>query len=176
MHFGEIKKRDIANGIGVRVSIFVSGCRNACKNCFNHDTWAFDYGTPYTKETEQEILEALSPEFITGLSILGGEPFEPENQKELVALAKAVRKAYPDKTIWCYTGFTLEELYSKNCRANTEYTDQLVSLIDILVDGRFVEEKKNISLQFRGSENQRVIDVKKTREAGEVVIWSELRR
>ena len=176
MHFGEIKKRDIANGIGVRVSIFVSGCRNCCPNCFNRETWAFDYGTLYTKETEKEILEALAPDYITGLSILGGEPFEPENQAELINLIKKVKNIYPNKTIWCYTGFTLEELYSKNCRANTEYTDELVSLIDILVDGRFIEAKKNISLQFRGSENQRVIDIKKTREAHKVVIWDKLRR
>ena len=176
MHYGEIKKRDIANGIGVRVSIFVSGCRNCCPNCFNHDTWAFDYGNLYTQDTETEILEALKPDYITGLSILGGEPFEPENQAELISLIKAVKKAMPQKTIWCYTGFTLEELYDKNCRANTEHTDRLVSLIDILVDGRFIEEKKNISLQFRGSENQRVIDIKKTRESGNVTIWEELRR
>ena len=176
MHFGEIKKRDIANGIGVRVSIFVSGCRNCCPNCFNRDTWAFDYGSLYTKDTENEILEALSPDYITGLSILGGEPFEPENQLELINLICAVKKLYPNKTVWCYTGFTLEELYSKNCRANTEYTDRLVSLIDILVDGRFIEELKNISLQFRGSENQRVIDLKKTRASGEIVIWEQLKR
>lgn len=176
MHYGEIKKRDIANGWGVRVSLFVSGCRNACPNCFNRETWNFDFGNPFTSQTADEILEALSPDYINGLTLLGGEPMEPENQEELLKLTQRVKSEFPNKDIWCFTGFTLEELQDENCRANTPFLKGLLSNIDILVDGRYVEELKNISLQFRGSENQRVIDLNATRQQGEIVIWKDLRR
>lgn len=176
MHYGEIKKRDIANGWGVRVSLFVSGCRNACPNCFNRDTWDFKFGAPYTAATEEEIITALAPDYINGLTLLGGEPMEPENQKELLKLTNMVKEKYPNKDIWCFTGFTLEELQSEQSRANTEFLRPLLSNIDILVDGRYVEALKNISLQFRGSENQRVLNLKATLKTGKPVIWEELKR
>lgn len=172
MNYGEIKKNDIANGLGVRVSLFVSGCRHCCKNCFNKDTWSFSFGKPFKKETEDEIIEALKPDYINGFSLLGGEPFEPENQKELLPLLKRIKKEFPNKDIWCYTGFLLDEEILGDSRANTEYAKELLSLIDVLVDGRFVEELKDISLKFRGSSNQRVIDVKRTLETNEIV-WVE---
>lgn len=172
MNYGEIKKIDIANGIGVRVSIFVSGCRNYCKNCFNQATWDFSYGKEYTDETENEIIDALKNSFIDGITFLGGEPFEPENQRGLIKLAKRIRKECPDKTIWCYTGFTLEEIRGES-RANCEVTEELLSLIDVLVDGRFVEEEKDITLRFRGSRNQRLIDLKETLQSGKIVLWDK---
>lgn len=176
MNYAEIKKNDIANGWGVRTVLFVSGCRNGCKNCFNRDTWDFNYGKPYTEEVENGIIESLAPDYVNGLSILGGEPFEPENQRELLELCKKVRKIHPNKDIWCYTGFTVEELFDDNCRAKGEYTKTFLDNIDVLVDGRYIESLKNISLQFRGSENQRVIDLNKSREQQKIVIWEKLRR
>ena len=163
MYYGEIKKHDIANGRGIRVSLFVSGCRHHCKGCFNPETWDFCYGKEYTPQTESEILDALKPSYIEGLSLLGGEPFEPENQPSLLELLKKVRKDFPGKTVWCYSGYTFEELAGLvPSSAFTWVTKELLSLIDILVDGEFVLEKKNISLKFRGSENQRILDVKKS--------------
>lgn len=163
MNYGEIKKHDIANGRGIRVSLFVSGCRHKCKGCFNPETWDFCYGKEFTTQTESEILEALTPAYIEGLSLLGGEPFEPENQPTLLELLKKVRTKLPDKTVWCYSGYTFEELAGLvPSSAFTGITKELLSLIDILVDGKFVQEKKNISLKFRGSENQRILDVKKS--------------
>ena len=174
MHYGNIKSFSIENGVGVRVSLFVSGCRNHCKNCFSQQTWAFDYGEPFTEATKQELIEELAPSHITGLTILGGEPFEPENQKDLLPLIKAVRKALPDKTIWMYTGFTFEELHG-DTRGNCGLlTDEILSNIDVLVDGRFIEEKKNLRIRFRGSENQRIINMKETLQTGHVVLMSEL--
>ena len=172
MNYGEIKKNDISNGLGVRVSLFVSGCRHHCKNCFNSDTWNFSYGKPFTKETEKEIIKAMAPDYINGFSLLGGEPFEPENQEALVELLTSIKKEYPEKDIWCYTGFLLDEELLGDSRANTIHTKKLLSLIDILVDGRFVEELKDITLKFRGSSNQRIIDVKKTLATNEIV-WVE---
>lgn len=171
MNYGEIKKTDIANGIGVRVSLFVSGCRHHCKNCFNQATWDFKYGNEYTKETEKEILNALAPSYIRGLTLLGGEPFEAENQEELTALCKKVRQNFTDKDIWCYSGFTFEEI-TGNSRANCQFTKELLSYIDVLVDGRFVEEEKDITLKFKGSRNQRIIDVKKTLAQNKIVLFS----
>ena len=166
MNYGEIKKHDIANGRGIRVSLFVSGCRHHCKGCFNPETWDFCYGKEYTPQTESEVLEALKPDYIEGLSLLGGEPFEPENQPVLLDLVKKVRKLFPEKTVWCYSGYTFEELSGAvPSPAFTKNTKELLSLIDILVDGEFVLEKKNISLKFRGSENQRILDVKKSLES-----------
>ncbi len=172
MNYGEIKKNDIANGLGVRVSLFVSGCRHCCKNCFNSDTWSFSFGKEFTNDTENEIIEAMKPSFVNGFSLLGGEPFEPENQKELIPLLRRIKKEFPNKDIWCYTGFLLDEEILGNSRANTEYAKEMLSLIDVLVDGRFVEELKDISLKFRGSSNQRIIDVKKTLKTNEIV-WVE---
>lgn len=171
MHYGEIKKFDIANGLGVRVSLFVSGCRNHCPNCFNEATWAFDYGKEFTKETENEIIEALKPDYIRGLTLIGGEPLEPENQKALLDLAKKVKEALPYKDIWCYTGFVFDKEVLGESRARTEYIDELLQYIDVLVDGRYIEEKKNISLRFRGSENQRLIDIKKSLAENRTVLW-----
>lgn len=174
MHYGNIKSFSIENGIGVRVSLFVSGCRNHCKNCFSQQTWDFDYGEPFIEHTQQELIEELAPDHIAGLTILGGEPFEPENQKDLLPLIKAVREALPSKTIWMYTGFTYEEL-NGNTRGNCgELTQEILSNIDVLVDGRFIEEKKNLRIRFRGSENQRIINMKETLQKGEVVLAKEL--
>ena len=171
MYYGEIKKCDIANGEGVRVSLFVSGCTHHCPGCFNQDTWDFGYGKEYTEETEQEILDALSPGYINGLSLLGGEPFEPQNQEVLVKLLKEVRERYPEKNVWCYSGYLFDRELLSESRARCGYTDEMLSMIDVLVDGRFVEAKKDIRLVFRGSSNQRIIDVKRSLESGEVIPW-----
>jgi len=173
MHYGEIKKFDIANGRGVRVSLFVSGCTHCCKGCFNPQTWDFSFGTEFTDETEMDIIEALSPDYIDGLTLLGGEPMEPDNQRRLLPLLKIVRELYPHKDIWCYTGYTLETDLLSRSRARCEVTDEVLSYIDVLVDGEFVEELKNISLRFRGSSNQRIIDLQKTLSSGEAVLWSD---
>lgn len=165
MNYAALKKFDIANGPGVRVSLFVSGCRHHCKNCFNREAWDFDFGKPFTKEIEEEILAELGKEYIKGLSLLGGEPFEPENRAALTELLKRVKEKYPQKPVWCYTGFEFEILTDQTAR-------EMLSLIDVLVDGKFVEELKSPDLIFRGSSNQRIIDVKKSLEAGEV-IWLE---
>lgn len=167
MHYATIKKFDIANGPGVRVSLFVSGCRHHCKNCFNREAWDFDYGEPMTEETEEEILSACKAEHITGLSLLGGEPFEKENRGGLISLVRKFRERYPDKNVWCYTGFLLDSELLKSEESDIK---ELLSLIDVLVDGRFVEELKSASLLFRGSSNQRIIDVSKTLEKGEIVL------
>ena len=171
MHYGEIKNCDIANGEGVRVSLFVSGCTHHCPGCFNQDTWEFDYGKEYTKETEEEILTALAPGYINGLSLLGGEPFEPRNQEVLVRLLRKVKERYPEKNIWCYSGYLFDKELLSESRARCEYTDEMLSMLDVLVDGRFVEALKDIRLVFRGSSNQRVIDVKKSLETGTIMPW-----
>ena len=169
LYYGNIKKNDIANGKGVRVTLFVSGCTNHCKNCFQPETWNFDYGKPYTKETEDEIIDALKPSHIAGLTLLGGEPFEPENQRELVKLLRRVRKELPEKNIWSFTGFILDQDLLDGGRKHCEVTDEMLSLLDVLVDGPFKEEEKDITLAFRGSRNQRVIDMKKSLKEQEVV-------
>lgn len=175
MNYGSIKKYDIANGIGVRVSLFVSGCTHHCKGCFNSETWDFNYGQEYTEKTEQEILNALNFTHIAGLTLIGGEPMEPSNQRVLLTLAKKVKQKYPQKNIWCYTGYTLEKDLLKESRARCEVTDELLSYIDVLVDGRFEESKKNIMLKFRGSDNQRIILLKETLKSGEIIL-SELNK
>lgn len=171
MYYGNIKQYDIADGEGCRTTLFVSGCTNHCKNCFQPETWDFHFGQPYTEETEQHLLNLLSDENIQGLTLLGGEPFEPENQKVLVKLLRRVRKELPEKDIWSYTGFIYDRDLLEGQRKHCEVTDEMLSLLDVLVDGPFIEELKNISLSFRGSENQRVIDMKKTLETGEVVLY-----
>lgn len=173
MHYGEIKNCDIANGIGVRVSLFVSGCTNHCEGCFQPETWDFNYGNDFTEETENRILEMLAPDYICGLTVLGGEPFEPENQRVLVDFLRKVCRKYPEKSIWCFTGFTLEMLETEGTHCHCEVTEEMLSLIDVLVDGRFDKNKKNISLRFRGSENQRLIDLNLTRECGTLTLWNE---
>lgn len=170
MNYALIRKNDIANGPGVRVSLFVSGCRHHCKGCFNPETWSFSYGTPFTEETVEEILRALKPEYIAGLSLLGGEPFEPENQAALVRLTSLVRERYPKKNIWCYSGFTFESQLLPGKVGDPETCRCLLKNIDVLVDGTFKEELKDASLLFRGSANQNIIDVKKSLEAGTMVL------
>lgn len=168
MNYGEIKNYDIANGEGVRVSLFVSGCTHHCKNCFNPETWSFEYGKPFTKETEDYIIECLSPDYIDGLSLLGGEPFEPQNQEVLLPFLRKVKNELPNKNIWCYTGYLFDSELLSESRARCEFTDEMLSLIDVLVDGEFVQALHDISLAFRGSSNQRIIDVQKSLETGEV--------
>ncbi|MDE6863025.1 MAG: anaerobic ribonucleoside-triphosphate reductase activating protein, partial [Eubacterium sp.] len=156
MNYGEIKKNDISNGIGVRTSLFVSGCRHHCKDCFNAQTWDFGFGEAFTEQTMMEILESCEPDWINGLSLLGGEPFEPENQRVLLPFLVMFKEKFPDKDIWCYSGFTFEEITGRaKSRAKTDVSAEMLSLIDVLVDGRFEESKKDISLKFRGSSNQR---------------------
>lgn len=172
MNYGAIKKCDIANGVGVRTVLFVSGCTHHCKGCFQPETWNFDYGEKYTKQTEDEIIESLRPNYVDGITLLGGEPFEPENQRELVKLLRRIKKELPQKTVWSFSGYTYEEL-TGDSRAVCEVTNEMLSMLDVLVDGEFVEAKRNISLRFRGSENQRLIDMNKTRKEGKIVLWDK---
>ena len=170
MNYATIKFNDIANGTGVRTSLFVSGCTHKCKGCFNSEAWDFHYGEPFTLETEEKILKSVESDFIDGLSLLGGEPFEPENQKVLFPFLKRFKKLYPNKDIWCYTGYLFDKELLGESRAKIDITRDMLALIDVLVDGRFIEAQKNISLNFRGSENQRIICVKKSLEKGEVIL------
>ncbi len=170
MYYGALKTCDIANGSGVRVTLFVSGCTNACKGCFQKETWDFHYGDLYTKETEDKIMEALHPSYVQGLTLLGGEPFEIENQKELIKLVRRVKKEYPEKNIWCYTGFTLEKDLIEGGKRHCEVTDEMLSYLDVLVDGKFEEDLKDIRLKFRGSSNQRLIDMNETRKQNQIVL------
>lgn len=172
MNYGAIKKCDIANGVGVRTVLFVSGCTHHCKGCFQPETWSFDYGERYTKETEDEIIKSLKPDYVDGITLLGGEPFEPENQRELVKLLRRIKKELPKKTVWSFSGYTYEEL-TGDSRAVCEVTNEMLSMLDVLVDGEFIEAKRNISLRFRGSENQRLIDMNKTRKEGKIVLWDK---
>ncbi len=170
MNYAVIKKNDIANGPGVRVSLFVSGCRHHCKSCFNAEAWDFAYGAPFTDKTIEEILTALAPDYVAGLSLLGGEPFEPENQEAVLRLVKKVRQHFPEKTIWCYTGFTLEKDLFPGHVGTPETARELLSNLDVLVDGKFVEELKDPGLLFRGSSNQNIIDVPQSLEQGHMVL------
>lgn len=174
MNWSEIKTNDIANGEGVRTSLFVSGCRHHCKNCFNEVTWDFGYGNLFTEETMEQIFESVDHYWINGLSLLGGEPFEPENQKVLLPFLIMFKERFPDKDVWCYTGFTLEEIIGcsgKVSRACTDISKEMLSLIDVLVDGPYVDRLHNITLKFRGSENQRVIDIKESIKRNKVVLY-----
>ncbi len=174
MYYAAIKPCDIANGPGVRVSLFVSGCTHHCPGCFNAVAWDFAYGEPFTGETAERLYAALAPSYIGGLTLLGGEPLEPVNQMALLPFVREVRRRFPHKTIWCYTGYVLEEdLLSPNGRARCAVTDELLALFDVLVDGPFVQDKYDITLLFRGSFNQRLIDMAKTRQAGSVVLWEK---
>ena len=177
MYYGELKKCDIANGIGVRVTLFVSGCTNRCPGCFQPQTWDFRYGKPFTDETKEEIFAELDKSYVDGLTLLGGEPFEPENQRTLLPLLREVRQKYPGKTVWCFTGFRLDdELLCQGSHPRCEATDDMLACIDVLDDGRFREELKDISLQFRGSRNQRIIDMNQTRRTGVITLWDKLRK
>lgn len=171
MNYAVIKKFDIANGAGVRVSLFVSGCRHHCKNCFNKEAWDFNYGKPFTDSVADEILTALSPDYITGFSLLGGEPFEPENQAVLAEFLAKIKQKLPNKDIWCYTGFLYDDIIAGKVGDKT-FAMTMLKNIDVLVDGKFVEDLKSPDLLFRGSANQRIIDVKKSFEA-EKVVWLE---
>ncbi len=171
MYYGNIKNTDIANGEGVRVTLFVSGCTHHCKNCFNPETWNFCYGKPFTKEVEDQILDMLEPNYIKGLTLLGGEPMEPQNQDALLKLVKRVRERYGDtKNIWCYTGYVFDKDLIHESRARCEHTDEFLKNIDVLVDGPFIEELKNLSLKFRGSSNQRIINVPETLKQNDIVL------
>ena len=171
MYYGNIKKSDIANGPGVRFSLFVSGCTHHCKGCFNEETWNFKYGEPFTEKTEEQILKLLEPSYVSGLTVLGGEPMEYVNQKELLPFLKKVKENYPKKTIWCYTGYVYEKDLLGRMIQKWKITKEILELIDVLVDGPFIEEQKDITLLFRGSANQRLIDVPQSLAAGEVILW-----
>ena len=173
MRFAAIKKHDIANGSGVRVSLFVSGCTHHCEGCFNPETWDFNYGTLYTEETEQEVLDAVAPDYIRGLSLLGGEPFEPANQVALLPLLRRFRQLYPDKTVWCYSGYDFEKDILAGRLGPWETTQEMLSYLTVLVDGEFHLEEKDITLRFRGSRNQRIIDVQKSLVEDRIVRWDE---
>lgn len=170
MNYAAVKKVNIANGIGVRYCLFVSGCTNHCKNCFQPETWNFDYGYKFDKNVEDEIINDLKKDFYDGLTILGGEPFEFENQKGLIDLIIRMKKENPDKTIWIYTGFLYEDLLPGGCRYNSDTTDYILDNIDVLVDGKFVEDLKNPALKYKGSSNQRIIDIPTTRRKSFVVL------
>ncbi|MBR3950238.1 MAG: anaerobic ribonucleoside-triphosphate reductase activating protein [Oscillospiraceae bacterium] len=170
MNYATIKNCDIANGPGVRVSLFVSGCTHRCKGCFNEVAWDFQYGEPFTGETVEQILDMLRPSYIRGLTLLGGEPFEPRNQGAVVELLRRIKAELPEKSIWAFSGYLFEkDILSGRLGDCREY----LSYLDVLVDGPFIEEKKNLSLRFRGSENQRLIDVKASLAAGETVLWQD---
>ena len=175
MHVGAVMICDPANGIGVRVSVFVSGCLNHCEGCFQPETWNFKYGKPWSKEIEDAVIEELSKPYYDGLTILGGDPFEISNQEGLIDFIRRVKKELPEKTIWMYTGYLYDEDLVPGGKRYTDVTDEILDSIDVLVDGPFILEQKNICLKFRGSENQRIIDMKATRETGEVVL-SELNK
>lgn len=173
MYFSEIKECDIANGPGVRVTIFVSGCTHHCKGCFNEMTWDFQYGREFTEEDIDKMIRLLEPSYIAGLTLLGGEPMEYRNQQGLLPLLRRVKERYPDKTIWCYTGYLFDrDIIDDFCR-KWEETKEFLSYLDVIVDGAFVEAQKDISLRFRGSSNQRILDVKKSIEKGGPVIWED---
>ena len=166
MNYANIKRTDVSNGTGIRVSLYVTGCRHHCPDCFNPECWDFHYGRPFDSSAEDQILLALQPDYIRGLTLLGGEPLEPENQPGILALIKKVRQAYPKKDIWCYTGFVYEAL--KGTAA-----EEILSLVDVLVDGPFVTQLKDLNLRFRGSSNQRIIDLNKTRSSGVLTLWTD---
>lgn len=173
MNYAEIKNCDIANGPGVRVSLFVSGCTHHCPGCFNQVAWDFDYGQPFTQQTIDGILEMMKPSYIKGLTLLGGEPFEPQNQEPIVELLRQIKEKYPQKSIWAFSGYLFDRDILAGRLGPWEITKEYLSYLDVLVDGPFVEAKKNLSLRFRGSENQRIIDVPASLAAGEIVLWQD---
>ena len=170
MNYALIRENDIANGPGVRTSLFVSGCRHRCKGCFNPETWNFNYGKPFTQKEIDFIIEVTNPSYVDGLTLLGGEPFEPENQGALIELLKQFKQQLPNKTVWCYTGFSFKDELLMKAKNDEEHIKELLSLIDVLVDGKFIEELKNSALLFRGSSNQNIIDVPKSISKNEMII------
>lgn len=169
MNYSAIKYCDVANGTGVRTALFVSGCRNHCKGCFQPETWDFENGEPFTEQTEETILASLEPDYIKGLTLLGGDPFEPENQRVLVGFLRKLRERFPQKDVWAYTGYLLHQDLVSGGKCYTDVTEEMLSYVDVLVDGPFVQEQASIMLKFKGSKNQRVIDMKKWRETGRIV-------
>jgi len=171
MNYADIKQFDVANGLGIRVSIFVSGCTHHCKSCFNEVAWDFNYGVPFTEDDIDRIIDYLKPSYVSGLAILGGEPFEHRNQQGLLPLLRKVKNIYPQKDIWCFTGYTFDQdILNRMCKEWDE-TSEMVSYIDVLVDGKFVEELKDLNLRFKGSSNQRTILVKESLETGQIQLW-----
>jgi len=170
MHYASLKKTDIANGPGVRVSLFVSGCEHRCPDCFNPEAWEFDYGKPFTQADLNELLAALAPKHIKGLTLLGGEPLHPRNRAEVLHIAREVRKAYPEKPIWCFTGY---DLFTELLPENDPELREILSLVDVLVDGRFVKALKDLSLRFRGSSNQRLLDVPASLQTNTPILWED---
>ena len=173
MNYAQLKNNDIANGPGIRVSLFVSGCTHRCPGCFNEVAWDFDYGAPFTKETVDQILEMLAPDRIRGLTLLGGEPFEPQNQGSILELLREVKRKYPEKSIWAFSGYLFDKDILSGRLGDWEITKEYLSYLDVLVDGPFIQSKKDLSLRFRGSSNQRLIDVPASLEKGEVVEWKD---
>ncbi len=173
MNYAEIKYCDIANGAGTRTTLFVSGCTHHCDGCFQPETWSFEFGKPFTPEVEDEIIESLKPSYIHGLTLLGGEPMEPRNQRALVDFLERIKKELPKKDIWCYTGDIYEDLTDAYSLRRCEVTDRMLACIDVLVDGPYIKERHNISLRFRGSSNQRIIDLNVTRSTGELTLWED---
>ena len=173
MNYAQIKNNDIANGPGIRVSLFVSGCTHRCPGCFNQEAWDFDYGKPFTQETIDLILGMLAPDRIRGLTLLGGEPFEPQNQGPVLELLRQIKKRYPDKSIWAFSGYLFDKDILSGRLGDREVTKEYLSYLDVLVDGPFVQAKKDLSLRFRGSSNQRLIDVPASLETGAVVLWKD---
>lgn len=171
MNYATIKPLDVANGEGIRVSLFVSGCTHHCPECFNSEAWDFGYGQPYTDEVEREVLTLAGKPMVEGLSLLGGEPFEPCNQRVLIGLLRKFKALYPNKTVWCYSGYLYDKELKSESRARCEVTDEMLSYIDFLVDGRFEKDKKNLRLRFRGSTNQRIIDLRATEASGVITQW-----
>ena len=173
MNYATIKNCDIANGPGVRVSLFVSGCTHRCPGCFNEIAWDFDYGEPFTRQTIDAVVNMLRPAYIRGLTLLGGEPFEPQNQQPIVELLRQVKKELPDKSIWAFSGYLFDRDILSGRLGPWEVTKEYLSYLDVLVDGPFVQSRKNLSLRFRGSENQRLIDVPASLKSGEIVLWQD---
>lgn len=173
MKYANIKYYDIANGAGIRTSLFVSGCTHRCKGCFNEAAWDFNFGSEFTDSVIEVILESITPDYIKGLSLLGGEPMEPANQPAVLELLRKFKKRFPKKDIWCYSGFTYDIDFLEGGKAYTDISDEILSLIDVMVDGKFEMELYDVSLRFRGSSNQRLIDVPKSRSAKQIVLWDE---
>ena len=173
MNYATIKPRDIANGPGVRVSLFVSGCTHRCPGCFNQEAWDFDYGQPFDQSTIDEILEDLAPDYVKGLTLLGGEPFDPRNQSAIVELLRQMRAKYPNKSIWAFSGYLFDRDLLPGRLCDPEITREYLSYLDVLVDGPFIQSRKNLTLRFRGSDNQRLIDVPASLKRGEVVLWED---
>ena len=176
MNYASIKRMDVANGPGVRMSLFVSGCTHYCRNCFNREAWEFDYGSPFTEKEIESIVEYVSGKYIAGLTLLGGEPLEPSNQKGILPLLRRMKEECPEKSIWCYTGYDYEKDILGRMMVEVPETPEFLSYIDVLVDGEFIEELHNLSLRFKGSSNQRIIMVQDSLKKGQIVLWDGIRQ